>query len=370
MTAFGKLRLASVILSAAANAAVFHVAPGGRDSASGSPTAPFQTLTRAVKTAGPGDTILVADGTYGPGSAVTGGDSGDYEVSPVVLRRSGHPSAWITIRAEHKWRAILDCEMRCDSYINLLNASYVAIQDFVITRGYKEGIHSNDAAHHIVLRGNVIENIANRVSSSRYGLDGMFTNAKCHDFLIDGNTFRHIGRLGNSNLDHGLYLRGSNFTVINNVFYDLPSGWPIQLADGLTNVLIANNTFASSSPRRVGQIMFWLRQSDVTIQNNIFYHPDGYAIGRYDSVLTGSCVIDHNVVGRVEAVMQDADGCMLRDNVTGANLKFVNGESPPYDFHLRAGSAGIGAGVSDPRITTDFDGRPRGSSPDAGAFQH
>ena len=349
------------LLAPRAGAAELHVAAAG---------APFRTLSSAVKAASPGDTILVHDGTYGHENSVTRGDQADSANSPVVLRRSGTPSAWITIKAEHKWGAILDCEMQCDSYIDLLNASYIVIQDFVIRRGYKEGIHSNDAAHHIVLRGNKIEDIANRISSSPYGLDGLYTNPNCHHFVIDGNVFHNIGRVGGaSNLDHGLYLRGSDFTVTNNIFYDIGSGWAIQLADGLKNILIANNTFAFSDSHRTGQIMMWKRQSNLTIRNNIFYQPRGQAITRHESSVSGSCFIDYNLAVGVASILTDSRGCVLRSNRTAATLEFLNSSKPPYDFHLRPGETGAGAGSPESETSVDFDGRSRQGSRDVGAFR-
>jgi len=252
-------------------AAVYYVDTQGDDSNAGSASAPFRTVGRGVGAAGPGDTVMVRDGVYGHENAVTRGDDPNAgDASPVVLKNSGTADAWITIQADHKWGATLDCELVCDAYIDLKNASYVVIQNFVITGGYREGIHSNDAAHNIVLRGNRIEFIANRASSTRMGLDGMYTNPNCHDFLIDGNVFHDIGRTNASQLDHGLYLHGSNFTVTNNLFYNIGRGWAIQMADGLSNVLIANNTFAFANGSR-GQIMMWETQSNVAIQNNIFF---------------------------------------------------------------------------------------------------
>jgi hypothetical protein len=369
MSAFWRLAFAAHLLATAADARVFHVAVDGSDT--GRTGAPFRTLSRAVQAAGPGDTILVHDGTYGPEDSVTGGDSADYASSPVVLRRSGTPSAWITIKAEHKWQAVLDCEMRCDSYINLLNAAYIVIQDFVIRRGYKEGIHSNDAAHHIVLRGNKIEDIANRVSFTPYGMDGMYTNPNCHHFVIDGNVFANIGRVGGTaGLDHGLYLRGDSFTVINNIFHNIHSGWAIQLADGLRNVLIANNTFAFLGRNRNGHIMMWKRQKDVTIRNNIFYWPQGHGITRHDSKVNGPCFIDYNLIVGVNSLMPDSKDCVLRGNRTRDTLEFVNAIKPPYNLRLRPGSAAIGAGLPDPRVPVDFDGRSRQGSRDIGAFRH
>jgi hypothetical protein len=197
----------------------------------------------------------------------------------------------------------------------------------------------------------------------------MFTNPNCHDFLIDGNVFHDIGRTNAGQLDHGLYLRGSNFTVINNVFYNIGRGWSIQMADGLNNVVIANNTFAFANGNR-GQIMMWNTQSNVVIQNNIFFQAAGYAIVRFRSSVS-NCSVDHNLVFGPPAMMADSTGCTLdATNQTGADPMLVNGWLPPYDFHLQAGSPAIGAGVPVPSVSSDSDGNPRpsGSAQDIGAY--
>jgi hypothetical protein len=338
---------------------VYYVATGGSDSNPGSPDAPFRTLARGVDAAGPGDTVVVEDGTYLHEAAVTGGDRSTDQASPVTLHNSGTPNAWITIQARHKWGAVLDCENLCDSYINLRNASYIVIQDFVITRGYKEAVHSNDAAHHIWIRGNRIEYIANRVTSTNLGLDGMYTNPNCHDFIIDGNVFHDIGRLNPNQLDHGLYLRGWDYTVTNNVFYNIPHGWSIQMADGLSNVLIVNNTFASpNASNEGGHIMMWNTQSHLVIRNNIFFRPVNHSIARYQSVVS-DCTIDHNLIFGGQAIIQNAGGCTLASNQTGGDPLFIKPWTEPYDFHLLPGSTAIGTGLPTPAVIADFDGNVR-----------
>jgi hypothetical protein len=352
------------------SAASYYVAAGGNDAGSGSSDAPFRTLARGVRAAIAGDTVVVRSGVYGHEAAATGGDDDTGQHSPVVLSNSGSPGAWITIKADHKWGAVLDCEMICDAYIDLRNASYVAIQDFVITRGYKEGIHSNDAAHHIAIKGNRIEYIANRFSSTSYGLDGMYTNPRCHDFSIDGNVFHDIGRTNQNRLDHALYLRGFSMSVTNNVFYDIPHGWPIQAADGLHDVLIANNTFAfGNGAGRDGQIMLWKTQSNLTIRNNIFYGGRSYAIARYHSTLS-ACAIDHNLVYGAARVVADSGGCRLDANQMGVDPQFAHASSPPYDFHLRPGSPAIRRGAPVLGVLTDIEGvsRAAGMAPDVGAY--
>jgi hypothetical protein len=345
MRAVFQLVIAGHLIVGYGNAMVYYVATSGDDSYPGSPDAPFRTLMRAVAATVPGDTVIVRDGVYGHENAVTAGDDPNAdEASPVVLNSSGSADAWITIQAENKWGAILDCEMLCDAYINLANASYIVIQGFVITRGYKEGIHSNNAAHDIRLLGYRIENIARRYSATSYGLDGMYTNPNCHDFTIEGNVFHDIGRTNASQLDHGLYLRGSNFTITNNIFYNIAHGWSIQAADGLSNILIANNTFAfPNETRQGGHILLWNTQINVVIQNNIFYKTVNYAIARFRSTLLG-CAIDNNVVFGALGMMADPTGCGLDANQIGVDPLFVNPTAAPYNFCLQPGSPAVGAG--------------------------
>jgi hypothetical protein len=360
--------VALVLLAQSLSAATYYVSTNGNDGNPGTPTAAFQTLQKAVNSAFAGDTIVVFDGTYGHGSAVTGGDSDPNEYTPVTLYNSGAPGAPITITSANQWGAVLDCELTCDAYINLYNASYIVIQNFVIRGGYKEGIHSNDSAHHITLQGNRIEYIANRPSGAAVGLDGMYVNPDCHDFVINGNIFHDIGRTNSNQLDHGLYLHGTNFTVTNNVFYNIPHGWAIQAADGLSNVLIANNTFAfPEGGGQTGQIMLWNTQSNLTIENNIFYGPQNYAINRFYSTVNG-CSINHNLVYGASDVMADASGCTVA-GTQNADPHFVNAASAPLDFHLLADSPAIAYGISLAAVPADRNGTARGLN-DIGAYQY
>ncbi len=223
MPRFGLLALLVQFLVVHCAAAIYYVSTDGKDSGNGSRGAPFRTVMRGMQAASAGDTVIVGDGKYGHEGSVTGGDGNQNNNSPVVLRKSGKPDAWITLRAERKWGAVLDCEMRCDAYIDLFNAAYIVIQGFVITRGFKEGIHSNDAAHHITIRGNRIEYIANRLSTTGFGLSGMYTNPACHDFIVESNVFHDIGRSNPSQLDHALYIHGSGITVDQQRFLQHPS---------------------------------------------------------------------------------------------------------------------------------------------------
>lgn len=357
-------------------AATHHVAPNGDDANSGDASAPFATIQRAVDAARPGDTILVRDGLYGPaGCASTSGFA-------VNVTTSGSESAYLTIRAENQWGAILDAASLCHSYFNLpRGAAYIAISGFVITGGYWSAIWSNHDAHHIRITGNRIEAIGSRLETSPYGITGIYTGAESGDFLIEANILHDIGRTSGAWLwhDQGLYLHGRNYVVANNVFYNIRSGWAITPVGPLSNLLIANNTFAFPNPIRDGHIAIGDGGvSSLVIRNNIFYQPRGAAIVHCAVRYSGDNVFENNMVfgaatllgGEICGSSSGIASFTVRNNSVN-NPAFVNAGTPPFDFSLRPGSPAIDAGAPVPSIPLDARGAPRlrGSAVDLGAYE-
>lgn len=368
--------VAAMIWSAgAACAATYYVSPTGRDSNGGSESAPFRHLSKAVAKAGnPGDTVIVMNGTYDNEGVV-------WPNYVVTLQHSGASGNPITIQAQHRGGAILDSMntspgTNCNgaaSYFNLRNAAYIVIQGFVIQHACDSGFQSNDNAHDITIRWNEVRYIANHTVTDQIGRDGIYLNHHESNFTFDGNIFHDIGRTdGQANLhfDHGIYARAQNLTIINNVFYNMNRGFSIQLADGASRFLIANNTFAFGNANgEDGQIIFWQNNSDIAIRNNIFYDPHGSALNRFSANISG-CSFDHNLIfGAAKVMSGSATGLSVGTNVIGENPMFVNASAPAYDFHLRPGSPAIGAGVAAPPLREDRDGRARAdSSFDIGAY--
>jgi Protein of unknown function (DUF1565) len=372
----GRLMRILFILSTAAQAllaATYYVAPAGDDNNPGTIQQPFQTVAQGVRTAVPGDTIILRNGTYGSLGLTSG--------FPVWIAKSGTPTAWITIKAENKWGAILDCQNAtgaaqtgCDGYIYLdTGAAYWVFQDLVFQHGYSFGISSNStpAAHDILVRGCRFEYIGQHPSFSQYGEVGVYAGEGNYNLTFDSNVFHDIGRTGGTYIshDHGLYLHSSATTIVNNIFYAPITGWGIQTAKGFAGI-IANNTFAFPMNNNGGQVMLWDVNGSVTVRNNIFYSPtSGFAINTSGLVINGACSIDHNLV--YSATIGTAPGCSFNTNISG-DPGFLNTTTAPYDFHLQPGSAAIDQGLTIPWLTADFDGtpRPQGTAYDLGAYEY
>jgi len=366
-----KKGLAALILIRGLSAATWYVSPGGSDSNPGTDQLPFMTISQAVNFAAPGDTIVLQDGIYGPN-----GHSG----FPVRISKGGTPSAWITLKAQNKGSAVLDCgnsfnapQTGCNGYIYLdTGANYWVFQDLVFQHEYAAGMssNSNPAAHDILVKGCRFEYIGQHPEFTQYGEVGFYAGPGAYNLTFDSNIFHDIGRTGGTYIshDHGLYLYSSSSTIINNVFYAPVTGWGIQTANGFSG-LIAFNTFALSMENNGGLLMLWDQNSGVTIRNNIFYSPHlGFAINTSGLQISGGCSIDHNLVfgGTIGTI----PACSVTNNSSGDPM-FNNIQGTPYDFHLQAGSAAITQGLPVSGINYDFDGypRPQGSATDLGAFQ-
>jgi hypothetical protein len=282
--------------------------------------------------------------------------------------------------AQNRGQAILDSGntttgSTCNgasAYFNLNSRAFVVIQGFVIQNACDAGFQSNASEHDITLRWNTVQYIANRTITDQYGRDGIYLNGSEYNFTFDGNVFHDIGRTGGvsqNHFDHGIYAAATGLTIINNVFYNMHSGFSIQI-DGGSNWLIANNTFAfpNTGDGEAGDIMFWNPISNVAVENNIFYQPNTSAVTQYATTMSG-CTFKNNLIYGVSGIMNGSTaGMSVGTNQVGANPLFVNA-SAPYNFALNAGSPAIAAGVSLAQVTDDINGAARPSNPAVGAYQ-
>ena len=115
--------------------------------------------------------------------------------------KAGRPDAWITLRAQNKWKAVLDCDSStqspgCDVFVTLKRgAGYWKFEDLVVIRAAYAGINTNEGASHVRIRGCKFEDIGNRRESGEIGIVGVgFGPPDASDWQIEDSVFHHIGR--------------------------------------------------------------------------------------------------------------------------------------------------------------------------------
>jgi hypothetical protein len=325
----------------------------------------YSTIRAAYDACNPGDTIIVADGTY-------------YN-EDLYLQKSGTASAPIKIQAANTWGAVIDAQNQDPGnggQVIYIEASYITIQGFELKNGQQGGITiapGASAANHNQILQNLIHNNGNTYNGP-YGQDGIYSDPNTSDNSYIGNFIRDNGRVSlNSHLDHGLYLSGDNEFVANNLIA-ANSAYGIQVSGAnntVSNLKIYNNVLVNSY--NTSGIMLWASVSGVDIANNIIY-------GNADNGIKTSACHGSGVTIRNNLFYNNPNGAWdmtyngsdvsysTSGNITNSDPLFVNWWS---DWHLQTGSPAINAGLTLSTVPTDFDGvsRPQGGVYDIGAYE-
>jgi hypothetical protein len=407
---------------AAHGGTVYYVDPSGSDSNPGSQASPWLTLQHAADSVQPGDAVVVHAGHYtgfqistgGTASApiVFGGDPGTvidqsdgesgrasgidgvnveyvtlqgFTIAPqsndsawyACIRMGGQPSAWVHGNIVQN----NTCTMRDVSSPNSdAMGLYSSWQDGIIVRD-NEVTGTNDAP---IYMANSQRNYIVRCNdiSQANGL-GIHNNGD----VSQGNPGINTNALIENNVIHGLQTGQAiscdgvqNSRIQNNVIYDVPSKgislFVTDAADGSKNNIVVNNTIYTAN----GGHALRLAQTSTgnTILDNILLSA-GSSGASYDadsSALPGT-VSDYNVT--MDSFYVDGNPVTLSSWQTNQSLdahSFIATAAQLFvgamtdDFHLSATSPAIGKGTTEDAPTLDFDGNPRGSSIDIGAYQH
>lgn len=304
-------------LPGAAGAATYRCAPQGSDSSDGVRT-PWRTLHKAAASLEPGDTVVLADGTY-PGG--------------VVIRRSGREGAPITFRAEHPGKAVVR-----GGHIGILvdNADWVTLDGLTVREAGMRGVRAL-VAHHLTVTHCILANNP---------IEGMITGF-CNDLDLEDNESYGNGRGYNGpegeypgHKGHGIYVScsGDRPVIRNNRCHD-NGGCGIQI-NGYGDPEISGRLRGINADHVI---------SDAIIQGNVLYRngkgPDGGGAGMNIMSLRGSLVFDnllyHNYAGGI-AFFSDGGGTGYgcKNNRIVNNTVYFKPNEGRYGLQFLEGSRG------------------------------
>lgn len=373
----GRLTNAGPTVSASCGA----VAPGsclyvdavaGNDANPGTNESPFRTVQRAASVGRPGDVVMVRNGVYtGSSKAV------------LSITRGGTAARYVTFKADHRWGAVLDGQNNWSADGIRITASFVRVEGFEIKGVWHDAISPSSDISNFQIVGNHIHDIGRRCETRSIGLSAIGVGND--SVLIEGNLIHDIGRYGpgengcsqpNSywqNHDHGVYLESGNDVVIrNNVFYNMVRGWSVHRYNSrggsVNRLLVVNNTFCCGNPAKAGEIIIANDLSNALIANNIFYRSMTAGIAFYGGTMRDDTVAN-NLASDGPVNDRSPSGVTFMNNLERRDPLFM--DPARFDFHLRAGSPAIDAGLHLPTVPRDFEGnmRPRGAGWDIGAFE-
>ena len=388
-----------------------YVSPSGNDGNTCMQSLPCREIRRALALAGPGDTILVADGTYkGFTASSVHGAAGN----PITIKAQGSNAEVVktTDRADNRdtifitWSSYITIDgfrsfganraaIRVDESPNVTirncvlgnNGTWGIFTDFsddlLIEKNQtfgsvvEHGIYASNSGDRPVIRGNrVYNNRGNGIHVNgdvTSGGDGIISGA-----LIEGNIVYNNGVSGGS----GINMDGvQDSTIRNNILYNNHATgigmYQINGAEGPRNNKVYHNTVHQASDGRYA-LMIWDSTGPITVRNNILYHPNSARGGIV--YLTSSDVTntnsDYNILDRVSpndggtvySLSQwQGQGKETHSTSAAPAALFVNAAGG--DYHLSAASPAIDRGQTQTTVAADFEGqaRPQGAASDVGA---
>jgi hypothetical protein len=328
---------------------VFYASTSGSDSNPGTQAAPWRTIQKALNTLTAGQKALIRAGTY---------------TEDLRFDRTGTASAPITIEAYPGEKPVVDSAFVRRGLDIGSTGAYLRVKGLTFEESaFESGGHIDIYGHHIEITGTELRNGKGK---------GVYTDESSHHVHIIGNWIHDNATPGGGQQDHGIYLQGADHLVANNVIYNHPDGFGIQVYDQNSRSIIVSNTVTNSA--HSGIVLGGSGGVDnIVVRNNIFAHNSKNGLD-YDSTCPQSATVEHNVFwqngsgGTTHIDSQSCSGVNLSGgNRLGANPAFV--DQPNRNLHIQSTSQAISYALVDWSIPTDFDGTTRDASPDAGAYE-
>jgi hypothetical protein len=284
--------------------------------------------------------IVIAPGTYTAGAAIAVSDNltmiGRGALRPVVTRAGTGPILTVTGVAH-------------------LALDNVEISGATAASADGIGISCDGVSPSLLVTASVVQNNAS---------DGIY--ARQCQIEVRGTEFAHNGDYAievsdaNAIVDRcnvhenggGVFLDGGTDTVTNNFIvrntHVAGAGtYGLEVSSTSGGHRVEFNTIADNATQTAGGggVSCGLSSGSAALANNLIVR------NRQNTIVLGNCTFPGSII------LDDA-----------SSLLFVSPDSPPYDYHLMAGSYAIDQGTVS-TITVDFDGQPRpaGAANDVGA---
>ncbi|HSF01550.1 MAG TPA: right-handed parallel beta-helix repeat-containing protein [Solirubrobacterales bacterium] len=328
------------------------VSASGSDSDPGTESAPWRTIAKAISAAQPGDTIVLAAGTYGARGTTTNADTSGTATAPITFM--GHPGQPKPMILGH---FKIDGDYLRFSRL-FFNGPTGRVKDISSENPKGEQVQVTINGDHDTISNSEIANSDWHAGIYLSGAeDARIVGNYIHDNGDDGSCCHQY----QWNASHGIYFSSGSGLIANNVIeHNLARG--VQLYKHPHDVLVTENTIVRNG--RAG-VQVAKETANSTVANNIVAYNGDTGI-RSDSLSgTGNLVID-NLLWENAYPGRNLDGLTLRDNVSAAP-RFVNST----DYHVQRGSPAIDQANASYAVTDDHDGvrRPQGGAPDIGAFE-
>ena len=290
-------------------------APGGADSAAGTPTAPLATVPGMVNRLADGQTGCFAAGTY---------NVPNYKVTKPGITLTSLDDADATLKGRF-WIA----------------ADGVTFEGLTLNNENQADLPTTVTGANVVLRDNEITNdhttICIALGSEAYG--------RAVDTLVEGNKIHDCGRLPATNYDHGIYLEASDGVIIRDNWIYGNADRGIQLYPDADNTLIERNVIDRNGEGIIFGGSSESASDDTIVRNNLITNSKlrdnvESAYGETDPKGKDNLVTDNCISGGAYddgdgGILQDADGFTAQSNLL-VDPRYVNAAAG--DYTLQAGS--------------------------------
>lgn len=346
-------------------------------------------LNSQISALSPGDTLVLAAGTYGGGIELPCGKSTDSDPTTITVADSGT----VTINGTTFFSATDPCSAGNHGLIIDGKNRLTFDHNFDFRFGWY-GDHLDNA----VLKNFELKNTAHH-GFAALGDNILVQNVHIHHIGVDanGNSIPGLGpRCGGQ--CHGLYIvNNRNHITLDRLNVHDVQGWCGTLAAGIFTLKNSQWTRCNRVPSSEGtgggvQLISSSsgegNSSGSVAYNNVAWDSGpashffiGTGVSMFNNTLHGgeNCVyapdgnnsIRNNICSQ-NNVSANSSGSTITNNLTGQDPRFVDG--PGGDFHLRNDSPAINTGTSASGTpSTDIEGNPRpepgGSVKDIGAYE-